>query len=125
MGAPLPGNAATPYPGPELDAVACASTSVCTAAGSYIDSAGNYQGLMLTGLRGTWTAAEAPLPANSIGRYPPYLAGVACPSTSACIAVGTYSDTADNSQGLLITGSRHTGQGPGNHAHPKCRGGAG
>ncbi len=106
--APLPANAAVPYPGPEPTALTCPSVTTCVAAGDYIDTSGAYQGLMLIRSGNTWSAAEAPLPANSIGRYNAMPRAVTCPSTTWCVAVGAYSDTADNSEGLLITGSGST-----------------
>jgi hypothetical protein len=46
--APLPAGALL-YPAPALSDVACSSATSCVATGYYTDSAGNQQGLLLTG----------------------------------------------------------------------------
>ena len=77
------------------------------AVGRYLDSAGHVEGLLLTLSGGSWTAAEAPLPANADGSWA-YLTGVSCPSSSDCVATGNYSDssasdTSGVGDGLLLT----------------------
>ena len=62
--APLPAGAAA-NPGVSVTSVTCPSASSCVAVGTYLDSAGNLQGLVLTGSGTSWTAAEAPLPAGA------------------------------------------------------------
>ena len=103
--APLPANAAADsdpfFPG----SVACASASSCVAAGFYTDSSGNIQGVLVTGSGTSWTAAEAPLPANAAADPAAGLTSVACPSASSCVAAGFYTDSSGNRQGLLVTGS--------------------
>jgi hypothetical protein len=100
--APLPANAA---PGIALlQSVACASTTSCVAVGTYTDSSGNTEGLVLTGSGTSWTATEAPLPADATAGNPNVsLGSVACPSTTSCIAIGTYLNTTNNQNGLLLT----------------------
>jgi hypothetical protein len=100
--APLPANAAAD-PAGTLSSVACPSASSCVAAGRYTDSSGNQQALLVTGSGSSWTAAEAPLPANAGSGAD--LDSVACPSASSCVAAGTYTDSSGNGQGLLVTGS--------------------
>ena len=102
--APLPANAATD-PDAALTSVACPSASSCVAAGAYTDSSGNAQGLLVTGSGTSWTAAEAPLPANAAADRAVFLGSVACPSASSCVAAGYYTDSSGNWQGLLVTGS--------------------
>ena len=85
--------------------VACPSASSCVAAGSYYDSSGNEQALLVTGSGTSWTAAEAPLPANAAADRSAVLDSVACPSASSCVAAGDYADSSGNGQGLLVTGS--------------------
>jgi len=64
--APLPTNAEY---GVALDAVVCPSVGFCVAVGSYQsdetgpDGSDSYEGLIETLSGGTWTAAEAPVPA--------------------------------------------------------------
>jgi uncharacterized repeat protein (TIGR01451 family) len=101
--APLPANAAS-NPGVSLNSVSCASAANCTAAGNYIDSSGNLQGLLLTQTAGTWaTGAEAPLPANAASNPFVLLNSVSCASAGNCTAVGSYRDSSFNDQGLLLT----------------------
>ena len=85
--------------------MACPSASSCVAAGDYTDSSGNGQGLLVTGSGTSWTAAEAPLPANAAADPVAGLGSVACPSASSCVTAGVYDDSSGNRQGLLVTGS--------------------
>lgn len=106
--APLPAPAPAD-PQVFLKSVACASPSTCVAAGFSSGSTEPDEGLLLTGpgTSGTsWTAAQAPLPANSLPDVD--LTSVACPSASACTVVGdNQEDTGGQiiQQGLLLTGS--------------------
>jgi hypothetical protein len=87
--APLPADAG-PQPDATLVSVACPAVTSCTAAGSYVDGLGNRQGMLVL-LRGTgWSAVRAPLPPDA--KVPgATLTAVACPSTTSCVAVGSYS----------------------------------
>jgi hypothetical protein len=102
--APLPANAGTsPYP--NLASVSCAAAGNCTAVGVYTDSSGNAQGLLLTQTAGTWvTGIEAPPPANAgASQSGVYLSDVSCAAAGNCTAVGRYTDSSGQSQGLLLT----------------------
>jgi hypothetical protein len=88
--APLPANAAENPATAYLDSVSCASAAFCVAVGSYADTSGNWDGMLLTWSGGEWTAAQAPVPANALGDPYQYLNAVRCPSASFCAAVGTY-----------------------------------
>ena len=99
--AALPANAAAR--GGALSSVSCASAGNCTAVGSYTDSSGSQQGLLLTETSGTWaTGVEAALPANAAARGGA-LSSVSCASAGNCTAVGSYTDSSNNEQGLLLT----------------------
>jgi Cutinase len=90
------------------ESVACPSAAWCTAVGSYYDStADTSAGLLLTWSGGAWTATRAPAPRGSTDVEP---SGVACAAVSSCTAIGTYSDSAGNSVGLIDadTGSAWT-----------------
>ena len=107
--ASLPANAAT-IPYVQLDQVSCASPGSCTAVGTYDDSSGNVQGLLLTETSGKWAiGAEASLPANAgsggtgINKLIPQVDAVSCASAGNCAAVGSYPDTSAHQQGLLLT----------------------
>jgi hypothetical protein len=102
--APLPTNASTTNRQVTLGSVACPSATSCVVAGTYADSSGNTQGLLLTGSAGTWTATEAPLPAGAAANPQVTLDFVACPSTTECVAAGNYLDSSGQ-QGFLLTGS--------------------
>ena len=107
---PLPANAGSG--GEQIEATSCPSASKCVAVGYYTDTSGNQDGLLLTLSGGTWTAAEAPAPANAAinpGGEGPYLEAVSCPSVSECVAVGQYEDSSTSqNDGLLLTWSGGT-----------------
>lgn len=88
-----------------VDAVACGSASFCVAGGSYVDSSGEMQGLLLTWSGRSWTAAKAPLPATPFQDPTGSITNVTCPSARACVATGSYVDTEQNQQGMLLTGA--------------------
>ncbi len=67
-------------------------------------------GLVVAGATGAGAAAappaigiEAPLPANAASNQFPDLTSVSCTSSGNCTAVGTYTDSSCNDQGLLLT----------------------
>ena len=112
----LPANASTNRkltPTAFVRAVSCASAGNCTAVGSYLDSSGHQQALLLTETSGTWAAGvEASLPANA-GKNPERHPGplvslgfgfsVSCASAGNCTAVGPYIDRSGHEQGLLLS----------------------
>jgi len=112
--APLPAGAAADQnaPGAGLASVACPSVSSCVAAGQYTDTAGDARLLLLSWRNGTWTARSGPLPANhrTVGAQaqgslgPPAFTAVTCPTTSDCLAVGSYPTVRAGMAGLLETG---------------------
>jgi hypothetical protein len=105
--APLPSGAATGSM-TGLSGVACPSARKCVAVGQYNDSSGDYQGLLLTQHRRSWTAVTAPVPAGAAARPQTIISGVACPSPRECVAVGQYNDSSGNYQGLLLTQHRRS-----------------
>jgi hypothetical protein len=102
--APLPDNAAS-NPNVMLNAVSCASAGDCTAVGSYRDSSGTAQGLVLTETAGVWsTGVEAALPAGAASTFQDaFLVAVSCASPGNCTAVGRYNDSNLAWQGLLVS----------------------
>ncbi|MGD0937533.1 MAG: hypothetical protein ABR922_23560, partial [Streptosporangiaceae bacterium] len=99
--APVPsGAAANSYS--SITAVACPSAATCTAAGSYTNTAGNGQVLLLTQHQGSWTVATAPVPSRAATNPETFITGMACPSATACTASGGFTDSSGNSQGLLL-----------------------
>ena len=113
---PLPANAAA-NPAAAPSSVACASGS-CLVAGTYQppESPGNDQGLLVTGSGTSWTASEAPMPADASASPNGGLSSVACPAAASCVATGFYADSSGNLQGLLVTGRAPPGQRP----RPRC-----
>jgi hypothetical protein len=101
--APLPAGAAAD-PDATLESIHCFSPSVCAAIGSYTDSSGNPQWMLLTTSGSSWTAAEAPVPPGAASDPLTALSAVSCASPTSCLAVGSYVDSANDIEGLLITG---------------------
>jgi hypothetical protein len=103
--AALPPNAAATDQKVAIDSVSCASAGNCSAVGTYLDSAGNTEGLLLTETAGAWGAGvEAGLPANAASTHQfVRLNSVSCASAANCTAVGGYVDSSSNSEGLVVT----------------------
>jgi hypothetical protein len=90
----------------ELHAVACPAAGNCVVVGSNFPSSGNNGfGLIQTLADGTWTAMEAPLPADAApgDKGGGNLYGVTCTAPGACVAVGFYTQADGVSQGLIET----------------------
>jgi hypothetical protein len=101
--ATLPTNAGS-NPGVDLDSVSCASAGNCSAVGTYTDSSGYGQGFLLSETDGSWeSATQATLPANAGSDPSVQLGSVSCASAGNCSAVGTYTDSSGNQQGLLLS----------------------
>lgn len=90
---------------PSYSSVACADPGTCVVAGYYFVGQTETAGLLLTGSGTAWTAMAAPLPANAWGGPGVSLSSVACAGPSGCVAVGSYLDSSDANQGLLLTGA--------------------
>jgi PASTA domain-containing protein len=103
--AALPANAATgAKQDVQINSVSCSSVGNCSAVGSYVDGSGAQQGLLLTETGGTWaTGVEASLPADAATNPDVFLNQISCGSAGNCSAVGEYSDSSGNGQGLLLT----------------------
>ena len=87
-----------------LRSVVCASAGNCTAVGSYVDSFGHGQGLLLSESAGTWgTGVKATLPAGAATDPEASLESVSCTAAGNCAAVGGYTDTSSHGQGVLLT----------------------
>lgn len=87
-----------------INSISCPSAGNCAAVGTYVDSSGSTQGLLVTESAGTWAAgAEAALPADAATNPQVYLDPVSCTSAGNCTAVGSYLDSSDTGQVLLLT----------------------
>jgi hypothetical protein len=88
----LPANAASPLSA-ELEAVACTRDGSCTAVGSYQDSSGYAQTMVLAKPpAGPWRqATEIASPPNAAANPDAYVTGISCSAPGTCVAVGNYS----------------------------------
>jgi O-glycosyl hydrolase len=83
-----------------LASVACPSAASCIAVGSYMDVNQNI-GVLIETLQGdTWKAIEGPTPAGGADGG---LSSISCTSASFCVAVGTYTDSSGDPEGLIDT----------------------
>jgi hypothetical protein len=101
---PLPADAAA-NPLTTLFEVACPTAAACVATSEYTNSSGKQQLLMLAGHGSSWTAVKAPLPAMTVTAttsFGPFFSGLACPTTTECIATGAYLDPVGAELGLLF-----------------------
>ncbi|TMB93152.1 MAG: hypothetical protein E6J45_00420 [Chloroflexi bacterium] len=80
----------------QLVSVACASSTVCTAVGSSVNSAGTTVTLAERWSGNSWSVQSTP---NPSGAQSSVLAGVSCSSTTACTGVGS----SVNSAGVQVT----------------------
>jgi uncharacterized protein YjbI with pentapeptide repeats len=88
-----------------LNAVSCPSVTLCFAGGLHYDAAAHSQLLMLKWSGGTWTVVKVSLPVGAAANPQAAIGGLSCPSTTQCVAVGSYVDSNGNQQGLLLTRS--------------------
>jgi len=80
-----------------LTGVSCPSATDCTAVGTYAKSSGRRVALAEAWNGTTWTIESIP---NSAGAKSSSLAGVSCPSATACTAVGSYTKISGKSAPL-------------------------
>jgi hypothetical protein len=99
----MPANTAEPE---GLYQVTCLSSSACLVLGSYQDSTGNLLGWLVTGGGASWTATQAPVPADAATNPNLSLNSATCQAQ--CVMTGTYNDSSNTEQGILITGSGST-----------------
>ena len=90
-----------------LNGLACPAASSCVAVGaSYccLTAVTESQALVATLTNGAWTSADPPLPTDAVvANRQAGLSGIACWSPVSCLAVGRYTDTDGNGQGLIET----------------------
>ena len=102
---------ATTNTGVALPSVSCSSTfGFCVAVGTYRDSSGATQGLLVSEENGAWLGGvQAPLPPDASTTNPLVsLTSGSCPSDDSCDAVGSYMDSSGNTRGLLLAESADT-----------------
>jgi hypothetical protein len=92
-----------------LIGVACSGHGYCSAGGSYNDSRGYGQAMVVTESRGKWArAVEVKLPAGAASDPEAQVSGVACTSPGNCVAVGYYQPTGGNDAGFIVSQRRGT-----------------
>jgi hypothetical protein len=74
-----------------LEGVSCTSSKACTAVGSFYSKAGKYMPLAENWNGTTWSLQEVPIPTGS---KKDQLFGVSCTSSTACMAVGEFENSA-------------------------------
>jgi len=93
---------ASPYIDDSLNAVSCSSPTLCAAAGSATDVTGTREDTLVETLsRGTWAVTPSPDTQSALNS----LAGVSCPSSTSCVAVG-YAGTPSSQRTLVENLSR-------------------
>lgn len=88
----LPPGASAPASA-QLEAVTCARDGFCAAVGSYQDSSGNAQTMVLAKpAGGAWRqATEIASPANAAANPDAFMTGISCSAPGTCAVVGNYS----------------------------------
>lgn len=94
--APVPSGGTGKGAGAELEAVHCAASGACVAAG---DWQYRKRGLIETLSGGSWTATDAPVPPDAATINSAFFHAVECPSAGSCVAVGTYTASANGGVG--------------------------
>jgi hypothetical protein len=87
--APLPANAKTTGQYARVEAISCPAAGECSAAGSYLDSSGASQPLLLSETSGVWSATEGTLPAGTAAHPQTLFSSVSCSQPGECAAVGS------------------------------------
>jgi hypothetical protein len=90
-----------------LIGVACSGRGYCSAGGSYNDSGGNDQAMVVTESRSKWgRGVEVKLPANAASNPEAEVNGVACTSPGNCVAVGYYQPKVGEDSGFIVSQRR-------------------
>ncbi len=91
------------HPNAFLNEVACLSAGNCTAVGNYYDASGTEQLMVVTETNGSWApASQLDLSALSTSPYPD-IYQLSCASAGNCVVVGSYADSSNDRQGLILT----------------------
>jgi hypothetical protein len=91
--------------GTTLYSTACASAGNCSAVGTYVDSLGHSQGVLLSQSANVWSAGKkAPLPSDAASDPRVSILSVSCASADNCTAVGSY-QSSSGVQGLSLSES--------------------
>ena len=85
-------------------AVSCSSASHCSAGAAYLDSANNYQALVVSETANTWltgTTLKLPRAAATVG-VDGGVYGLACNAATSCTATGSYLGSTTTYQGFTV-----------------------
>ncbi|HWU47869.1 MAG TPA: cell wall-binding repeat-containing protein [Humibacter sp.] len=88
--------------GSPLGHVACASSTYCVAAGSYLNTSKHQVGLIETLSAGHWAVREVPPPSGSPSGSSVALIGVDCDSAKQCVVIGNVNGSGPTSA-MLVT----------------------
>jgi hypothetical protein len=109
---PLPADAAadqkwSQYATTTIGALACESAGACVATAGYVDNANEILPLIEALSGRTWTATQAPLPADAAPgtgqANAAYLELATCPAAGHCLTVGSYPAADGTVEGLIET----------------------
>lgn len=95
---------ATAQPYAQVNGIACRSAGNCVAVGDYeYGRSRSLQAFIATESRGKWARAFTPrLPANASSPASAQLEAVTCTHDGSCAAVGSYQDSSDNAQTMML-----------------------
>ena len=101
----VPGTAALNQGGlADIPSVSCAAAGNCSAGGSYDDSSGHQQAMVVTETNGTWhTAIEVPGTAALNQGGSAGIASVSCAAAGECSAGGFYKDSSGHTQAFVVS----------------------
>ncbi|HUZ41871.1 MAG TPA: hypothetical protein VMU68_10850 [Acidimicrobiales bacterium] len=92
-----------------INQVACARAGNCVAVGSYITKQNATDALMIPEVNGAWKRAIALVLPGDASVYPSAaLSEVTCVSAGNCTAIGTYTDVAGDSEGMIAAETHGT-----------------
>jgi hypothetical protein len=99
----LPAGAAV-QPYAQVNGIACRSSGNCVAVGDYeYGKSRDLQAFIATESHGRWARAFTPrMPANASSPASAQLEAVACARDGSCAAVGSYQDSSDNAQTMVL-----------------------
>jgi hypothetical protein len=90
-----------------INSVSCASAGNCSAAGTYRDSSGHFQALVVSQAGGSWgTAKEVPGTAALNQGGNATINSLSCASAGNCSAGGTYKDSSGHTQAFVVNQTR-------------------
>lgn len=99
---PLPANAIA-ADSSALIGVSCQGADSCTAVGRYTDSSDEVVPMVVQITNGVpATAVQILPPSNAVNDYTVTVAGVSCPSSGLCVAVGTYTTGSSLVEALVV-----------------------